>query len=71
MHLAMEAARPKKFSLPALDDANAIQVAITKGAQGVLDGTLDEKCATKLARYLQLAASNVGKVHFEPDEEQG
>lgn len=68
MHLAMEAARPKKFSLPALDDANAIQVAITKGAQGLLDGTLDEKCAVKLAQYLRLAASNVSKVRFEPDE---
>ena len=30
MHLAMEAARPTKFSLPALDDANSIQVALTK-----------------------------------------
>lgn len=69
MHLAMEAARPTKFSLPALDDANAIQVAITKGAQGLVDGTLEEKRATRLAYYLQLAMSNVGRVDFEPEEE--
>lgn len=70
MHLAMEAARPKKFNLPALDDANAIQVAITKGAQGLVDGTLEEKRATRLAYFLQLAISNVGRVKFEPDEEE-
>jgi hypothetical protein len=70
MHLAMEAARPKQFSLPALDDANAIQVAITKGAQGLVDGTLEEKRATKLAYYLQLAISNVGRVNFEPEDEE-
>jgi|SRR5947209_3068231 len=69
MHLAMEAARPTKFSLPALEDANAIQVAITKGAQGLVDGTLEEKRATRLAYFLQLAMSNVGKVNFEPEEE--
>ncbi|MGZ4856648.1 MAG: hypothetical protein ACXVKH_16090 [Candidatus Angelobacter sp.] len=68
MHLAMEAARPKQFSLPALEDANAIQVAITKGAQGLLDGTLEEKRATRLGYYLQLAMSNVGRVNFEPAE---
>jgi hypothetical protein len=68
MHLAMEAARPTKFSLPALDDANSIQVALTKTAQGLVDGTLDEKVATKLTYLLQVAMSNVGKVSFEPEE---
>ena len=68
MHLAMEAARPTKFSLPALDDANSIQVALTKTAQGLVDGTLDEKVATKLAYVLQVAMSNVDKVNFEPEE---
>jgi hypothetical protein len=68
MHLAMETARPTQFNLPALDDANAIQVAITRGAQGLVDGTLEEKRATKLAYYLQLAMSNVGRVNFEPEE---
>jgi len=70
MHLAMEAARPTKFSLPALDDANSIQVGLTKTAQGLVDGTLDEKVATKLAYVLQVAMSNVDKVDFEPPEEE-
>lgn len=70
MHLAMEAARPTKFNLPALEDANSIQVALTKTAQGLVDGTLDEKVATKLAYVLQVAMSNVDKVDFEPDEEE-
>jgi hypothetical protein len=69
MHLAMEAARPTKFSLPALEDANSIQVALTKTAQGLVDGTLEEKVATKLAYVLQVAMSNVGNVNFEPEED--
>jgi hypothetical protein len=68
MHLAMEAARPTKFNLPALEDANSIQVALTKTAQGLVDGTLEEKVATKLAYVLQVAMSNVGNVDFEPEE---
>ncbi|MGC2743255.1 MAG: hypothetical protein WA672_08705 [Candidatus Angelobacter sp.] len=68
MHLAMEVTRPTKFSLPALDDANSIQVALNKTAQGLVDGTLDEKVATKLAYVLQVAMTNVGKVNFEPEE---
>ena len=70
MHLAMEAARPTKFSLPALEDANSIQVALTKTAQGLVDGTLEDKVATKLAYVLQVAMTNVGKVNFEPEEEE-
>ena len=68
MHLAMETTRPTKFSLPALDDANSIQVALNKTAQGLVDGTLEEKVATKLAYILQVAMSNVDKVNFEPEE---
>jgi hypothetical protein len=70
MHLAMEAARPTRLNLPALDDANSIQVAINTSMQGLVDGTLDEKRATKLAYFLQLAMSNVGRVKFEPEEEE-
>ena len=70
MHLALEAARPTKFNLPPLEDANSIQVALTKTAQGLVDGTLEEKVATKLAYVLQVAMSNVGNVNFEPEEEE-
>ena len=70
MHVALEAARPTKFNLPALEDANSIQVALTKTAQGLVDGTLEEKVATKLAYVLQVAMNNVGNVEFEPEEEE-
>jgi len=35
-----------------------------------VDGTLEEKRATRLAYLLQLAMSNVGRVSFEPEEEE-
>ena len=42
----------------------------TESIQGLVDGTLEEKRATKLAYFLQLAMSNVGRVNFEPEEEE-
>jgi hypothetical protein len=65
MHLMLEEARPQKISLPSLGDANAIQAAIAKGAQAVVDGKLEQKQASILGYYLQLALSNVGRVDFE------
>jgi hypothetical protein len=70
MHLAMTTAREKEFDLPPLDDPNAVQVAITQGARGLLKGTLDEKRAMRLAYYLQLAVTNVTRVNFEPEYEE-
>jgi hypothetical protein len=35
-----------------------------------VDGTLNEKVATKLAYVLQVAMTNVDKVDFEPEEEE-
>jgi hypothetical protein len=69
MHLMLEEARPEKISLPSLGDANAIQAAIAKGAQALVDGKLEQKQASVLGYYLQLALSNVGRVDFE--EERG
>jgi hypothetical protein len=69
MHLAMMAVKEKEFELPPLDDPNAVQVAITRGARGVLDGSLDEKRSMRLAYYLQLAVTNVSRVNFEPEGE--
>jgi hypothetical protein len=65
MHVALEEARPQKMDLPNLGDANGIQAAIAKGAQAVVDGTLDRQQAGMLGYYLQLALSNVGRVDFE------
>jgi hypothetical protein len=68
MHLMLEEARPTRISLPSLGDANAIQAAIAKGAQAVVDGKLEQKQASILGYYLQLALSNVGRVNFEEQE---
>jgi hypothetical protein len=65
MHQAMDETRPQKISLPSLDDANGIQLAIAKSAQALVDGTLDQKQASLLACYLRLAASNVDRLDFE------
>jgi hypothetical protein len=71
MHLAMMAAKEKEdFTMPPLDDANAVQAAITRCARGLLDGTLDEKRAMRVGYFLQLAVTNVGRVNFEPVEQQ-
>jgi hypothetical protein len=69
MHLMLEEARPEKISLPSLGDANGIQAAIAKGAQAVVDGKLEQKQASILGYYLQLALSNVGRVDFEEGRE--
>ena len=68
MHLMLEEARPEKIKMPSLGDANAIQAAIAKGAQAVVDGKLENKQASILGYYLQLALSNVGRVDFEEEE---
>src|SRR6267154_824869 len=70
MLLAMQTARPIRLKLTALEDANSIQVAINTSMQRLVAGTLDETRATKLAYFLQLAMSNVGRVKFEPEEEE-
>jgi len=69
MHLMLEDARPERIKLPSLGDADAIQAAIAKGAQAVVDGKLEQKQAAILGYYLQLALSNVGRVDFEDQEE--
>ncbi len=69
MHLMLEEARPERISLPSLGDANAIQAAIAKGAQALVDGKLEQKQASILGYYLQLALSNVSRLDFEEERE--
>ncbi len=40
-----------------------------RGAQGLVDGTLEQKQAGMLGYYLQLASNNVSRVNFEPEYE--
>ena len=69
MHLAMQVGPQGHLNLPPLDDHNAIQLAIMKAAQCVVDGSLPQKQAGLLGYYLQLASNNVGRVKFEPEPE--
>jgi hypothetical protein len=69
MHLAMTQTMEEQFELPPLDDANAIQAAITDTARRVAKGKLDEKTSMRLAYFLQLAVTNVTRVNFEPPYE--
>jgi hypothetical protein len=70
MHMMLEEARPERISLPGFGDANAIQAAIAKGAQALVDGKLEQKQASILGYYLQLALSNVSRLDFEEEREE-
>ncbi len=69
-HVQMLEARPRKFKLPPLEDANAIQMAIMKVQQALIDDEISEKKAGLLLYSLQIAAANLGKTTFgeRPEE---
>ena len=60
---------PAAFELPLLEDANAIQVALQRVIQAILDGQLDNKKAGLILYALQTASSNLKRTNFEPAEE--
>jgi hypothetical protein len=68
-HARMAESRPKTLDLPSLEDPNGVQLAIMKLAQWLIDGEVDAKRAGTIAYMIQTAASNVGRVHFEEEEE--
>jgi hypothetical protein len=53
-----------EFRMPAIDDANGIQLALMQVAQAMLDGRITDKHAGKLLYTLQNAAFNVPRVTF-------
>ncbi len=60
-----EAGRPTVcLDIPPLEDANAIQFALTDIARAVADERLDLKRATILGYLLQIAAANLKRVQF-------
>jgi hypothetical protein len=63
-HEQMMKARPGEFRMPAIDDANGIQLALMQVAQAMLDGRISDKHAGKLLYSLQTAAGNVPRVTF-------
>jgi hypothetical protein len=54
------------LNLPALEDANAVQVALMQVMRLLLSGQIEHKTASLLLYGLQTASSNLRKVKFEP-----
>ncbi|HKR97782.1 MAG TPA: hypothetical protein VJW55_20560, partial [Candidatus Angelobacter sp.] len=63
-HRQMMEARALALCLPALEDANAIQVGLMRIQKALLDDTISTKKAGLLLYSMQLALQNVGQVTF-------
>ena len=69
--LVINSARARKaratFSLPVLEDANAIQLSVMQIMQMLISGQIDQKTAGLLFYGLQIASSNLKHINFEPE----
>ena len=63
-HRQMMEARAAALRLPALEDANAIQIAVMRVQTALIDDTISMKKAGLLLYSLQLAMTNVGRTTF-------
>jgi hypothetical protein len=63
-HWQMMEARALALSLPAPEDANAIQIGIMRIQKALIEGTISTKTAGLLLYSMQLALQNVGQVTF-------
>jgi hypothetical protein len=63
-HRQMMEARAEKLALPALEDANAILMAVMLVQRALIDDEISEKKAGLLLYSLQIAASTVDKTTF-------
>ena len=63
-HRQMVEARALALSLPALEDANAIQIGIMRIQKALIEGTISTKKAGLLLYSMQLALKNVGQTTF-------
>lgn len=69
-HYQMRQARAENLWLPALTDANAIQMAVMMVQRALIDDEISEKKAGLLLYSIQIAATNADKTTFgESDEE--
>ncbi|HEY7403107.1 MAG TPA: hypothetical protein VIB39_06270 [Candidatus Angelobacter sp.] len=70
-HKQMMEARALALRLPALEDANAIQIALMRVQKALIDDTITAKKAGLLLYSLQLAVTNIGATTFgEADERE-
>jgi hypothetical protein len=63
-HRQMMEARALALSLPAPEDANAIQIGIMRIQKALIEGTVSTKMAGLLLYSMQLALQNVGQTTF-------
>lgn len=63
-HRRMMEARAEQLVLPALEDANAIQMAVMLVQRALIDDEISEKKAGLLLYSLQIAATNMDKTTF-------
>jgi len=63
-HRQMMEARALALSLPAPEDANAIQIGIMRIQKALIEGTISTKTAGLLLYSMQLALQNVGQTTF-------
>ena len=69
-HLQMHEAAPKKFRLPAAEDANGIQLAIMEVQRALIDDEISEKKAGLLLYSLQIASTNLERTTFGKNPEE-
>ena len=69
-HERMLQARPEKLALPALEDANSIQLAIMMVQKALIDDEISEKKAGLLLYSIQIAASNVKQTTFTENDKK-
>lgn len=70
-HKQMMEARALALRLPALEDANAIQISLMRVQKALIDDTISAKKAGLLLYSLQLAVTNIGQTTFgEADERE-
>ncbi len=63
-HKQLAEAQALALMLPALEDANAIQVGLMRIQKALIEGTISTKTAGLLLYSMQLALQNVGQVTF-------
>ena len=69
-HDRMRQVRPQKLALPALEDANSIQLAIMMVQKALIDDEISEKKAGLLLYSIQIAGANVAYTTFEETDKK-
>ena len=72
IRLAADRARrgPGTFTLPVLEDANSIQIALMQVMRLLLSRQIEHKTASLLLYALQTASGNLRHTHFDPNHHE-